>query len=177
MTEQTNPIKPSDNQDAATKETELEFEDLPSFPIDVPVAPLLRVSLYKLLLGDQDEVDRLWKACCDLGFFYLDLRGGYHKSHPSTLPEQEELAGDARRECTANNVYLEGKAKIDGHQLLLDADELFDVGSKVFQLPTEEKVKYDFKDRGSYFGYKGFGEGVIDAKGTKDRNEFYNVIR
>jgi hypothetical protein len=44
-----------------------------------------------------------------------------------------------------------------------------------FDLEVAEKVKYDFKDQGSYFGYKGYGEGIIDAKGTKDRNEFYNV--
>ncbi|THY69323.1 Clavaminate synthase-like protein, partial [Aureobasidium pullulans] len=54
---------------------------------------------------------------------------------------------------------------------------LFKVGQGVFDLPIEEKVKYDLKDQGSYFGYKGYGEGVIDAQGTKDRNEFYNVSK
>ena len=45
----------------------------------------------------------------------------------------------------------------------------------MFDLPVQEKVKYDLKNQGSYFGYKGYGQGVIDAEGTKDRNEFYNV--
>ncbi|KAI8938300.1 hypothetical protein NX059_005953 [Plenodomus lindquistii] len=46
-----------------------------------------------------------------------------------------------------------------------------------FDLPVTEKVKYDFKDQGSYYGYKGYGEGVIDKQGTKDRNEFYNISK
>ncbi|KAG9560366.1 Clavaminate synthase-like protein, partial [Aureobasidium melanogenum] len=66
---------------------------------------------------------------------------------------------------------------IDGEQLLQDAEDLFRVGKSIFDLPVEEKVRYDLKDQGSYFGYKGYGEGVIDAKGTKDRNEFYNVSK
>lgn len=47
------------------------------------------------------------------------------------------------------------EVEIDGEQLLRDADALFDVGKQIFDLPVEEKVKYDFKDLGSYFGYKG----------------------
>ena len=47
----------------------------PPFPDDVPTAPLLRISLRKLLHRDASEVDRCIRACEDLGFFYLDLRG------------------------------------------------------------------------------------------------------
>lgn len=69
-------------------------------------------------------------------------------------------------------------AKIDGEQLLKDAEALFKVGEQFFELPIPEKVKYDYSSSGgppSYYGYKGYGEGVIDKLGTKDRNEFYNV--
>jgi len=127
-----------------------DFEDLPPFPTDVPTAPLLRIELVKLLAGDEKEIDRLWHACCDLGFFYLNLR-------------QPDFAS------TAENTT------IDGNQLLHDSDELFKVGKQFYDLPVEEKVKYDFKSKGSYFGYKGYGDGVVDVKGTTDRNEFYNV--
>jgi hypothetical protein len=50
------------------------FHDLPPFPDTVPTAPLLKISLAKLLRHDREEEQRLWEACCDLGFFYLDLR-------------------------------------------------------------------------------------------------------
>ena len=44
-----------------------------------------------------------------------------------------------------------------------------------FQLPVEEKARYDFMEQGSYFGYKGYGAGIVDKEGNRDRNEFYNV--
>lgn len=115
------------------------FPDLPTFPDTVPTAPLLRISLQKLLAHDPEEEERCWKACCDLGFFYLDLRSP------------------------------------DGEALLRDADGLFEVMKGFFDLSVEEKVKYDFADQNSYFGYKGYGAGIVDKKGTRDRNEFYNV--
>jgi hypothetical protein len=120
------------------------FPDLPSFSDNVPTAPLLRISLEKLLNNDSEEQDRCWKACCDLGFFYLDLR-----------TSSDQL--------------------IDGSTLLRDTDGLFEVMKEFYDLDVQEKVKYDFKDQGSYFGYKGYGEGFVDKQGTRDRNEFYNV--
>jgi isopenicillin N synthase-like dioxygenase len=45
----------------------------PPFPDDVPTAPLLRLSLHKLLKRDDAEVECFNRACEDLGFFYLDL--------------------------------------------------------------------------------------------------------
>ena len=65
----------STHNKAEQSEVDLDFPDLPPFPEDVPMAPLLRISLSKLTQGDQEEVDKLWQACCELGFFYLDLRG------------------------------------------------------------------------------------------------------
>lgn len=125
------------------------FPDLPPFPKNVPAAPLLSISLSKLLNNDSSEQDRCWKACCDLGFFYLDLR-----------PSSSHSINDQ---------------SIDGSALLQDADRLFSVMKDFYDLDVQEKVKYDFKDQGSYFGYKGYGGGFIDKQGTRDRNEFYNV--
>jgi isopenicillin N synthase-like dioxygenase len=62
-----------------------------------------------------------------------------------------------------------------GDALLRDADKLFDIGEELFNLPLEEKMKYDFSEKKSYFGYKAQGAAVIDKKGNVDRNEFYNV--
>ncbi|OJD10578.1 hypothetical protein ACJ73_09751 [Blastomyces percursus] len=54
---------------------EKNFAGIPPFADDVPCAPLLRLSLEKLLSEDEAEVQRFYSACKDLGFFYLDLRG------------------------------------------------------------------------------------------------------
>lgn len=133
---------------------ELEFDDIPPFPLDVPTAPLLRISLKRLVEANETEVENLWQACQKTGFFYLDLRDAF--------PE---------------DVLGEKEGQINGPGLMKDTEKLFKLGEEVFELPTEEKQKYDLKDKGSYFGYKGLGQGVIDAKGTKDRNEFYNVSK
>ncbi|KIW99913.1 uncharacterized protein Z518_10841 [Rhinocladiella mackenziei CBS 650.93] len=117
-----------------------EFDNAPPFPSDVPTAPLLRLSLAKLIERDEQEVHRFIRACEDLGFFYLDLTG-------------------------------------PGDSLLADADRLFKVGVELFDLPLEEKKKYDFAHQKSYFGYKGFGANVVDRYGNLDRNEFYNVSK
>lgn len=123
------------------------FADLPPFPYNVPTAPLLRISLDELLRQNEKEQESCWKACCELGFFYLDLR--------TSVVDNEQT--------------------IDGEGLLQDAESLFEVMKGFFDLDVQEKVKYDFKDQGSYFGYKGYGDGFIDKQGTRDRNEFYNV--
>lgn len=164
--------------------------NLPPFPDDVPTAPLLRISLSKLTKGDQEEVEQLWKACCELGFFYLDLRDVSNSSEnrptsPVVEPIENAQLGVGRADSANGHDEHSAQAKddnfgdldvnIEGEQLLQDAEDLFRVGKRVFDLPVEEKVKYDLKDQGSYFGYKGYGQGVIDAEGTKDRNEFYNA--
>lgn len=65
------------------------FEDLPPFPDDVPTAPLIRLSLDKLLRHDEEEVHRFCNACEDLGFFYLDLRDA--DTGASILSEADKL--------------------------------------------------------------------------------------
>lgn len=109
---------------------------LPPFPNDVPTAPLLTLSFDKLQKNDSQEIKRLVRACEDLGFFYLDLRG-------------------------------------PGDRILNDADKLFKIGEELYDLPLEEKQKYDFMHKNSYFGYKGFGANIVDRTGRTDRNEFY----
>ncbi|KEQ76770.1 Clavaminate synthase-like protein [Aureobasidium namibiae CBS 147.97] len=147
-------------------DADLNFLDSPPFPEDVSTAPLLRISLSKLVQGDQGEIDKLWKACRELGFFYLDLR---------EVGRADSATGGVESNKLEN--IRDFDADIDGERLLQDAKDLFEIGKEIFDLPVEEKIKYDLKDQGSYFGYKGYGQGIINAKGTKDRNEFYNVSK
>ena len=178
----------SKHNKAEHSEADLNFLDLPPFPEDVPTAPLLRISLSKLVQGDQKEIDKLWEACCELGFFYLDLRGASIDQNIALKPtpvndltegicEKVGRADSATGDVESNKPENIGEFDVDinGERLLHDAEDLFGIGKDIFDLPVEEKINYDLKDQGSYFGYKGYGQGIIDAKGTKDRNEFYNV--
>lgn len=110
------------------------FDDCPPFPNNVPTCPLLRISLKKLLEGDAVEQDRLWSASCDVGFFYLDLRTG-----PAELVDENE-----------------GKYVVDGEALIEEADritkEVVMAKDGFFNLPLEEKVKYDANFEKSLFG-------------------------
>lgn len=151
----------------------LSFQDPPPFPDTVPTAPLLKISLSKLLAHDAEEEGRLWNACCDLGFFYLDLR----PDESSTNEHSNGTNGHSNGHSNGTNGHYANQPKIDGQSLLHDADQLFSVGTELFELPVSEKQTYDFSSKGSYMGYKGYGSGIIDKKGTKDRNEFYNVAK
>lgn len=62
-----------------------------------------------------------------------------------------------------------------GDDVLEEARKLFDLAEDLYELPLEEKNKYDFMHKGSYFGYKGYGANIVDRSGRTDRNEFYNV--
>ncbi|KAM3075715.1 hypothetical protein ACMFMG_007846 [Clarireedia jacksonii] len=44
-----------------------------AFPNDVPTIPLARISIAKLLSGDEEEAKTLFHVCSNEGFFYLDL--------------------------------------------------------------------------------------------------------
>ncbi|KAJ6134066.1 hypothetical protein N7523_000388 [Penicillium sp. IBT 18751x] len=128
--------------EASDTEIQNNFPGLPPFPDDVPTAPLLRLSLKKLLAGDSTECERLFQTCVEIGFFYLDLQ------------DSEQ-----------------------GVSLLSDADKLFLVGEKLFDLSLDEKKRYDFSAQNSYFGYKGRGVSIVDKDGNLDRNEFYNTSK
>ncbi|TFY72151.1 hypothetical protein EVG20_g849 [Dentipellis fragilis] len=47
----------------------------PEFPDDVPTVPLLVIDFALIKAGDKPEVDRLWKAATELGFWYLKNHG------------------------------------------------------------------------------------------------------
>jgi isopenicillin N synthase-like dioxygenase len=145
------------NHSNGSKEDDLTFHDLPPFPDDVPTAPLLRLSLKKLVDGDEEEQQSLWQACCGAGFFYLDLRGGTSSKR------------DSAHSSTGTDV--------DGDALLKVVPQLFDLGERLLELPIEEKMKYDRqkKEQDSYFGYKSLGNGIIDKDGTRDEIEWYNT--
>ncbi|EMD39822.1 hypothetical protein CERSUDRAFT_92312 [Gelatoporia subvermispora B] len=51
----------------------------PSFPEDLPTAPLLVVDYALLKSGDETEKGRLWKAATELGFWYLKNHGSEHE--------------------------------------------------------------------------------------------------
>ena len=42
---------------------------LPPFPDDVPTVPLLVIDYARLRAGDEHEIDRLWQAATQLGFW------------------------------------------------------------------------------------------------------------
>ncbi|PCH44472.1 Clavaminate synthase-like protein [Wolfiporia cocos MD-104 SS10] len=48
---------------------------LPPFPDDVPTHPLLVVDYSLLLAGNEEEIDKLWKAATTLGFWYMKNHG------------------------------------------------------------------------------------------------------
>jgi hypothetical protein len=105
----------------------MEQDPIPPFPEDVTTAPLLRISLFKLLAHDTKEEERLWRAACDLGFFYLDLRKSEDQDH--------------------TNGY------VNGDDMLGEVDELFDLGRRVLGQDEAEKRRFDYAFKGNYFGY------------------------
>lgn len=116
---------------------------LPPFPDDIPIAPLVSISLRELERSTSTlEHENLFSAAKSLGFFYLNLQG-----------------------------------TTEGEKLLKQADTLFDLMNEFFSLPAEEKAKYDFAAKKIYYGYKGIGKEVVDGKGTRDKNELYNVTQ
>lgn len=62
---------------------------LPPFAEDIKTAPLVSVSFAKLEAGDSEASDALFKACRNLGFFYLDLFGS--ELGEMIVSEAEEL--------------------------------------------------------------------------------------
>ncbi|KAJ5924321.1 hypothetical protein N7466_008508 [Penicillium verhagenii] len=84
------------------------FPDLPPFPTDVPTAPLLRLSLEKLLDGDTSECNRLFTASVEIGFFYLDFRDS--RLGGSLLEDVDRLFGVGKE---LFELSLEEKNKYD----------------------------------------------------------------
>ncbi|KAI9028035.1 hypothetical protein DFJ74DRAFT_516588 [Hyaloraphidium curvatum] len=51
----------------------------------------------------------------------------------------------------------------------------FGIAKELFALPREEKDKFSMGTSGNYFGYKSQGAQVVNARGDKDGNEYYNT--
>ena len=57
----------------------------------------------------------------------------------------------------------------------VDIGAAFNFGRELFQLPLEEKEKYAMGTGGNYLGYKRLGGFIVDAQGTPDSQETWNV--
>lgn len=125
------------------------FPDLPPFPDDVPTAPLLRLSLAKLLAGDKTEYERLFQASVEIGFFYLDLENSEHGT--SLLQDagnlfrvgeklfELDLEEKKRYDFSAQNSYFgykgQGAAVVD-KEGNLDRNEFYNVSEYSTQTST-----------------------------------------
>ncbi|KAI9466615.1 Clavaminate synthase-like protein [Lactarius psammicola] len=72
---------------------------LPPFPDDVPTVPLLIIDYALLQAGDEHEIDCLWQAATELGFWYLKNHGTDAEvdamfemgAHTMALPLEEKM--------------------------------------------------------------------------------------
>ncbi|PQE32431.1 2OG-Fe(II) oxygenase family protein [Rutstroemia sp. NJR-2017a WRK4] len=71
--------------------------ELPAWPADVPTAFLNKISLAKLLEGDEIESGALYASCKSSGFFLLDLKGC--QDGDLLWKESEALFGLAEEMC------------------------------------------------------------------------------
>ena len=88
-------------------------------------------------------------------------------------PEESDRFFTASKEL--GFFYLDLRNDPHGERLLSQSSQFFGLAPTFYDLGREELSKYDYKNVGSYMGYKGFGSAVVDEKGNLDRNEFYNV--
>ena len=57
----------------------------------------------------------------------------------------------------------------------VDTAAAFNFGRDLFELPLDEKEQYAMGEGGNYLGYKRIGGFVVDAQGTPDSQETWNV--
>ncbi|KAH9848649.1 Clavaminate synthase-like protein [Lenzites betulinus] len=74
----------------------------PPFPEDVPTHPLLVIDYQLIKIGNEDEIEKLWKAATELGFWYLKNHG---------VDEEVEAMFDVGRDTIA--LPLEEKMKYE----------------------------------------------------------------
>jgi len=74
--------------------------------------------------------------------------------------------------------YLNLMGCEQGEKLFYDAQRLLSLEKQFFELPPDQKAICDrdtLKGANGYYGYKGFGKSIMDAKGTRDKHECYNL--
>jgi hypothetical protein len=81
------------------------FNSVPPFPEDLPTASLRKITLNKVLSGDEVESRELFEACKTHGFFFLDVRGTPAGDSLLELVEKlfavtKELFGEGKEELT-----------------------------------------------------------------------------
>lgn len=82
----------------------------PPFPADLPVAPLPRLSLVKLSIGDVAESQRLLAASTQQGFFLLDLS---ETSEGQQLLKDADEAFEVGKRFFAEDIDTKKKFKVD----------------------------------------------------------------
>lgn len=94
----------------------------------------------------------------------------------STVDFARLAAGDAdQARCLHEAATGYGFFYVTNHDV--DYSFMFKLAQAVFDLPLEEKMKYDMGTTGHYYGYKRSGAMFVDDKGTRDHSEFYNVSK
>jgi len=66
---------------------------------------------------------------------------------------------------------------LKNHEVDELAQDMFDLGAEVMDLPVEEKMKYEQGNEGTSFGYKMAGGNAVAANGEPDTTEFLNVAK
>lgn len=103
---------------------------LPPFPNDVKTAPLVSISLTKLEAGDPAESSAFFRACKQLGFFYLEMTG-------STLGESIVREAEQLNEVQKEFFKLPNKVKdVYGRpHVRLTAVNVLTIARSVLRLP------------------------------------------
>ncbi|KAI9448424.1 Clavaminate synthase-like protein [Lactarius indigo] len=127
----------------------------PPFPDDVPTVPLLVIDYALLQARDEHEIDRLWKAATELGFWYL-------KNHGT------DAEVDAMLEMGAYTMALPLEEKMKFEQG--DGGISFGYTDPSIQTPFLLKRLYTSR-------YKFAGANATDATGALDSVEFINVSK
>lgn len=72
--------------------------------------------------------------------------------------------------------YLELAGPESGETILRSSEEIALVGERFMALPTDEKMKFT-PNKKELFGYKMLGATKVDAAGTRDNAEFFNISK
>jgi isopenicillin N synthase-like dioxygenase len=72
--------------------------------------------------------------------------------------------------------YLELAGPEEGETILNGSEEIARVGERFMALPTDEKMKFT-PNKKELFGYKMLGATKVDAAGTRDNAEFFNISK